>query len=70
MGEPLLTPRATTPADYGDYDDNGVDLSLIRYTLSLSPWERLVLMDRHARDTELLMEYGRRSREAQARSSG
>jgi hypothetical protein len=51
---------------YGEYDANGVDLSLLRYLLQLSPLERLTLMERHARDTQTLYEYGRRHREAQA----
>ena len=54
---------------YGDYDENGVDLSLLRYLLSLSPLERLRLMERHARDTRMLNEYGRRHREASSGSS-
>jgi hypothetical protein len=49
---------------YGEQDESGVDLSLLRYTLSLSPLERLRLMERHARDTQLLIEYGRRAGEA------
>jgi hypothetical protein len=53
---------------YGDYDANGVDLSLLRYLLSLSPLERLRLMERHARDTQMLNEYGRRHREASSGS--
>ena len=51
---------------YGEYDENGVDVSLLRYMLSLSPLERLQAMDRAARDALILMEYGRRHREAQA----
>jgi hypothetical protein len=31
-------PREAAPADF---DENGVDLTLIRYTLSLTPTERL-----------------------------
>jgi hypothetical protein len=49
---------------YGDQDISGVDVSLIRHTLSLSPLERLQRMEQHARDTLLLMDYGRRAREA------
>ena len=26
---------------YGEYDENGVDLSLVRYSLSLTPTQRL-----------------------------
>jgi hypothetical protein len=59
-------PRAKPPGadDYGEQDENGVDLSLLRYMLRLSPLERLRVMERHARDTQLLNEYGRRAREA------
>lgn len=49
---------------YGEYDDNGVDLSLIRYMLRLSTLERLTQMEQYARDTLTLGEYGRRHREA------
>ncbi len=51
---------------YGEYDENGVDLTLLRYMLRMSPRERLLLMDQHARDTMRLYEYGRRHREDQA----
>jgi hypothetical protein len=54
-------PRAD---DYGEQDASGVDVSLLRYMLSLSPIERLRVMERHAQDTLQLMEYGRRAREA------
>lgn len=43
---------------------SGVDTSLIRYLLSLSPLERLTLMERAAKEQALLFEYGRRHREA------
>ena len=46
--------------NYGDYDESGVDLSLIRYVLQLSPLDRLKLMERRARETPALNEYGRR----------
>jgi hypothetical protein len=49
---------------YGEYDENGVDLSLLRWMLRLSPLERLQVMERAARDTLILNEYGRRHREA------
>lgn len=52
---------------YGEYDEAGVDLSLLRWMLQLTPYERLVHMERHARDTLLLYEYGLRHREAEAR---
>jgi hypothetical protein len=52
--------------NYGEYDENGVDLSLIRYMLQRTPLERLVLMEQHARDTQVLLEYGRRHRQTKA----
>ena len=30
-----------TPANRADYDENGVDLTLVRYALSLTPTQRL-----------------------------
>ena len=67
---------ATTPAAdalgkplgpyFGEYDENGVDLSLLRYMLSLTPRERVLRLEKFARDTVKLMEYGRRHREAQS----
>jgi len=60
------SPKPPSANDYGEQDENGVDLSLLRYMLRLSPLERLRVMERHARDTELLYEYGRRHREAKA----
>jgi hypothetical protein len=63
---PLAGPTPSQPMAfpyYGEYDENGVDVSLLRYMLSLSPLERLRLMEQHARDTQILLEYGRRSRE-------
>jgi hypothetical protein len=61
----LTTPAATSETQfYGEYDENGVDLSLLRWMLGLSPLERLLVMERAARDTQILNEYGRRHREA------
>jgi hypothetical protein len=53
---------------YGEYDQNGVDLSLLRYMLQLTPLERLTLMEKHAQDTEILYEHGRKHRESKASS--
>ena len=50
-------------SDYGEQDENGVDLSLIRENLKLTPTERLRKADRAWRDTLRLMEYARRNRE-------
>ena len=44
---------------FGVYDESGVDVSLLRFIPKLSPLERLQLMERHARDTQRLNEYGR-----------
>lgn len=54
------------PMPYGEYDSTGVDLSLLRWFLQLTPRQRLEQMERHARDTLLLYEYGRRHRQAKA----
>ncbi len=53
---------------YGEYDENGVDLSLLRYTLSLTPLQRLIQMEKHARDVLRLNDYGRRHRETKTGS--
>jgi hypothetical protein len=50
MSEELKKPAIS----YGEYDENGVDLSLIRWMLSLTPTERLQWMERCARDVEVL----------------
>ena len=63
---PAAGARPATALDYGDYDDSGVDLSLLRYMLGLSPLERLTRMEEHARDTLVLYEYGRQHRQAKA----
>jgi len=52
----------------GGYDDQGVDLSLLRWTLSLTPLQRLEQMERAARDTRVLNELGERNRQARADS--
>lgn len=49
--------------DYGEQDENGVDLTLIRHLLSLSPKERLEYMNRASRNAYEVYEIGRRSRE-------
>jgi hypothetical protein len=44
MAVPLSTSpplEAATDAAKPDYDENGVDLSLVRYSLSLTPTQRL-----------------------------
>jgi hypothetical protein len=55
------------PLWYGEQDENGVDLSLIRENLKLTPRERLLQGDRARRNALRLMEYGRRQREEDSR---
>ena len=38
---------AATPADSPPLDDDGVDVTLIRWMLSLTPAERLRVLERH-----------------------
>jgi hypothetical protein len=62
-GSPTAAP-AVAPPSFAEQDDAGVDLSLVAETLRLSPLGRLRLMERKARETRILNEYGRRHREA------
>jgi hypothetical protein len=65
-----LDNNAIPPSDplwYGEQDVHGVDLSLIRENLKLSPRERLRRGDRARRGTLQLLEYGRRQRATAAR---
>ena len=56
-------PAKNSGRDYGEQDENGVDLSLIRMNLRLTPAERLRRGDKARRDALQLLEYGRRNRE-------
>jgi hypothetical protein len=56
-----------TKSPFPEHDEAGVDLSLLRSILRLTPVERLKRMEEAARDTKALNEYGRRHREARAR---
>jgi|tagenome__1003787_1003787.scaffolds.fasta_scaffold8843301_1 hypothetical protein len=58
---------STDPLWYGEQDENGVDLSLIRENLKLSPKDRLLRGDRARRSALRLLEYGRRQRESAAK---
>jgi hypothetical protein len=60
-----IDPRS--PLWYGEQDENGVDLSLIRENLKLSPRDRLIGAEVARRSTLRLMEYGRRKRDTDAR---
>lgn len=42
-------------ADYADYDENGVDLSLIRWFLTLTPEERFAAIDDAVEMQDLLV---------------
>ena len=66
---PIVSTRRLQTA-YGEQDENGTDLSLIRWMLSLSPEQRLLQGDRARRNTLMLMEYGRRTREKRSVSRG
>jgi hypothetical protein len=53
---------------YGEQDANGVDLSLIRENLKLTPSERLLRGDRARQSALQLLEYGRQQRKFNAES--
>jgi hypothetical protein len=55
------------PNWYGEQDENGIDLSLIRENLKLTPLERIRKADRARRQALRLQEYGRRYREERLR---
>jgi hypothetical protein len=66
-GDPVRTTAgAPGPLPNATYDDTGVDISLLRWILAHPPVERLLMMERHARDVMQLMDYGRQHREAEA----
>lgn len=54
------------PTDYGEQDEAGVDLSLIRENLRATPTERVRRADRARRDALRLLDYGRRNRKERA----
>lgn len=58
--------RMRDPKWYGEQDENGVDLSLIRSNLKLTPKERLLRADQGWRDALELLEYARRHAQKQA----
>ena len=64
-GPPIESTRSImTP--YGEQDENGTDLSLIRSLFRLTPAERLLCGDRARRDALQLLTYGRRHRKGLA----
>ena len=58
-----LLEQMRSPNWYGEQDANGVDLSLIREMLRLTPTQRVRRGDKARRDALRLLEYGRRNRE-------
>ena len=57
--EPITSTRSIqTP--YGEQDENGTDLSLIRMLLAMSPQERLRQMDAATTDMLYLRKHARR----------
>lgn len=58
--------RMRSSAYCGQQDQSGVDLSLIRENLRLTPTERVRRADRARRDALRVLEYGRRNREERA----
>jgi len=54
--------KLSDPLWYGEQDENGVDLSLIREYLKLTPSERLIKGDLARRSEVELLERGRRQR--------
>lgn len=59
----MSTQRQKPRIDYGEQDENGVDLSLIRANLSMTPTERIRKGDRACKDALRLLGYGRRNRQ-------
>lgn len=62
------TKRFFGPDYYGEQDENGIDLSLIREDLRLTPLERIRKGDAARRQALRLLEYGRRHRESSPRA--
>ena len=54
---------------YGEQDENGIDLSLIRENLNLTPLERIRRGETLADETLVLIEYGRRHYDNQIRTN-
>jgi hypothetical protein len=55
--------KLADPHYYGEQDENGVDLSLIRENLKLTPEQRLARGSRGRKNALRLLEIGRRTRE-------
>ncbi|GMU83296.1 MAG: hypothetical protein AMXMBFR47_31660 [Planctomycetota bacterium] len=59
----MLPEYMRSPTWYGEQDESGVDLSLIRENLKLTPLERIRRGDRARRDALRVRELGRSLRE-------
>jgi hypothetical protein len=59
---PILSTKSIQTA-YGEQDENGTDLSLIRWLLSLPPVERARMADRARRDVLQMRNHVRGQRE-------
>ncbi|HEV8247423.1 MAG TPA: hypothetical protein VGP93_16710 [Polyangiaceae bacterium] len=46
-GSPRAEPESDTTPTQAQYDDHGVDLTLVRYTLGLTPTERLKAVENY-----------------------
>jgi hypothetical protein len=63
MSRPVYIAPPPAHPDYGDQDENRIDLSLIRENLRLTPLERARRGDLNRLNALALLEYGRRHRE-------
>jgi hypothetical protein len=59
----VVNPSPATDAPVPEYDDNGVDRTLVRYTLAMSPAERARTHDLLLGDIEELEAAGRAARD-------
>ena len=59
----IITSTKSIQTPYGEQDENGTDLSLIRVNLRLTPARRLLQGDEARRGALQLGEYGRLARE-------
>jgi len=64
--EEEITSRQSIMTPYGEQDENGTDLSLIRHLLRLTPLERLRVGDRATSDMLRLRKHARRIEPKQA----
>ena len=67
-GEATLPDELRDATYYGEQDENGVDLSLIRENLKLTPRERIRRADAGRRQALRLMEHARRRQENTVRN--